>query len=150
MAEIDLHLDSSRSDEALENAAWRREVLRSKKLLEVSAQVPSPSKDFAQVVITERGVVMRRWKISLRGIAAGGVPPAPTEEVITHEEFVCDTSRLGEVERIFGAEALRQMQRIVSGSRDELSKLPEGLVVRIATYLDLQSIAQLSQVRRAR
>lgn len=149
MAENVLHLDRSRSDEALENSAWRREVLRSKKLLEVSAQVPSPSKDFAQVVITERGVVVRRWKISLRGIAAGGVPPSPTEEVMTHEEFVCDTSRLGEVERIFGAEALRQMRRILSGSRDELSKLPEGLVVRIATYLDLQSIAQLSQVSRA-
>ena len=143
-----IRLDSTRSDEAMQKAAYKKEILSAKKLFEASAQVPSPSKDFAQILITEGGVVWRRWKITLRGISSGGVP-SPNEEAMTHEDFGYDTTLQDQVERIFGAELLRQMKRILSGSRDELSKLPEGVMVGVATYLDLQSIARLAQVRVA-
>ena len=142
-------MESTASMEALKRMAFKKEVLGAKKLFEAAAQVPSPHKDWAQVIITERGVVWRKWKITLRGIAQGTAPaPSPTEEAMSFEDFKCDTTLQHEVERIFGVEVMRQTRRILSGSMDELSKLPEDLMVRLATYLDLQSIAQLSQTNR--
>ncbi len=144
---MDALKDTSASREALESMAFKKRVLKAKKLFEAAAQVPSPQKDWAQILVTEGGVVWRKWKISLRGVSHGTAPmPSPTEVAMTHEDFKYDTTLQDEVERIFGADAMRQIQRILSGSTDELSKLPEGIMVRIATYLDLQSITHLSQV----
>lgn len=141
------HIDNTVSDEVMEKMKWKKEILRAKKLFEATAQVPSPSKDFTQIILTERGVVWRRWKITLRGISQGAAP-SPSEEAMTHEDFQYDTTFQNEIERILGSEVLRQIRRILSGSRDDLSKLPEKTTVHICTYLDLQSIAQLSQVNR--
>lgn len=148
VAENTEYLQSSiAAREALERIAWKKEILKAKKLFEATAQVPSPSKDFVNVVITEKGVVWRKWKITIRGVTQGAAPvPLPSEEAMTHEDF--QYAMEDEVERIFGPEVLRQMQRIISGSRDELSKLPEQTMLDIATNLDLQSIARLSQVNR--
>ncbi len=141
--------ETSVAREALETMAFKKRVLKAKKLFEAAAQVPSPHKDWAQIVITEGGVVWRRWKITLRGVVHGAAPsPSPSEVAMTHEDFMYDTTLQNEVERIFGADVTRQMLRILSGSTDELSKLPEDIMVNIVTYLDLQSIAHLSQVNR--
>lgn len=138
---------SSASKEALESMAFKKRVLKAKKLFEAAAQVPSPQKDWAQIVVTEGGVVWRRWRITLRGVAQGTTPtPSPSEVAMSHEDFKYDTTLQGEIERTFGADTMRQIRRIVSGSTDELSRLPEDVMVRIATHLDLQSIAHLSQV----
>ena len=69
----------------------KKEILGAKKLFEATAQVPSPSKDFTQIIITEKGMVWRRWKISLRSVTQGAVPQ-PSEEVMLHEDFRYDTS----------------------------------------------------------
>lgn len=53
-----------------------------------------------------------------------------------------------DVERIFGGDVLQRIQRILAGSYDDLSLLPEKVSLKICSYLDLQSIAQLSQVNR--
>ena len=52
----------------------------------------------------------------------------------------------GDVERIFGEDVLRHIKRILTGSHDELSCLPKALMINICTFLDLQSISQLSRV----
>ena len=141
------NLDSSISDQVMAKMAEKKEILRAKKLFEATAQVPSPSKDFTQIILTERGVVWRKWKITLRGISQGAAP-APSEEALSHEDFQYDSTLQGEIERIFGPEVLRQIKRILAGSQDELSKLPEKAMVQICTCLDLQSIMQLSRVNR--
>ena len=53
-----------------------------------------------------------------------------------------------DVEHIFGEEVLRRIQRILAGSYDSLSLLPEKLSLKVCSYLDLQSVAHLSQVNR--
>lgn len=141
------NLDNSISDEVMAKVARKKEILKAKKLFEATAQVPSPSKDFTQIILTERGVVWRKWKITLRGISQGAAP-APSEEALSHEDFQYDSTLQGEIERIFGPEVLRQIKRILAGSHDELSKLPEKTMVQICSCLDLQSIMQLSRVNR--
>lgn len=141
------NLDNSISDEVMAKVARKKEILKAKKLFEATAQVPSPSKDFTQIILTERGVVWRKWKITLRGISQGAAP-APSEEALSHEDFQYDSTLQGEIERIFGPEVLRQIKRILAGSQDELSKLPEKTMVQICSCLDLQSIMQLSRVNR--
>ena len=123
-----------------------RTVLRSKKLFEISGQVPTPSKDFCQLLITEKGVVWRRWKITLRNIALQA--PSPSEEIMSHEDLFEDKSFVTELEGIFGAEVLEQVKRIIEGSNDILSCLPEKLLIHLATFLDLQSVNNLSRTNR--
>jgi hypothetical protein len=84
-------LDSQASDEVVKRMTLKKEILSAKKLFEATAQVPSPSKDFTQIVITERGMVWRKWKISLRGVSQGAVPQ-PSEEVMLHEDFQYDST----------------------------------------------------------
>lgn len=79
-------LDSHASDEVMKKVAEKREILKAKKLFEATAQAPSPAKDFTQIIVTEKGMVWRRWKISLRGVSQGAVPQ-PSEEVMPHEDF---------------------------------------------------------------
>jgi len=47
------HIDNTVSDEVMEKMKWKKEILRAKKLFEATAQVPSPSKDFTQIILTE-------------------------------------------------------------------------------------------------
>ena len=84
-------LDSQASDELLKRVTLKKEILSAKKLFEATAQVPPPSKDFTQMVITERGMVWRKWKISLRGVSQGAVPQ-PSEEILLHEDFQYDST----------------------------------------------------------
>ena len=84
-------LDSQVSDEVMKNVALKKKVLAAKKLFEATAQVPSPSKDFMQIIVTEKGMIWRRWKISLRGVSQGAVPQ-PSEEVMPHEDFKYDST----------------------------------------------------------
>ena len=84
-------LDSHARDEVLKRVALKKDILKSKTLFEATAQVPSPSKDFSQIIVTEKGMVWRKWKISLRGVSQGAVPQ-PSEEVMLHEDFQYDTT----------------------------------------------------------
>lgn len=84
-------LDNHSSDEIMKRVALKKDILGAKKLFEATAQVPSPSKDFTQIVVTKKGMVWRRWKISLRGVSHGAVPQ-PSEEVLLHEDFKYSTT----------------------------------------------------------
>ncbi len=51
-----------------------------------------------------------------------------------------------EVERVFGSTVLQQVRRIVAGNYDNLSCLPDKVLIAICLYLDLSSLTQLSRV----
>lgn len=125
---------------------WKRGILRSRKIFEATGTVPSPSKDFCQILVTEAGVVWRKWKITLRNVQLSPTPPA--ESVMTYEDFQYDKTLHFEVELIFGKKVLDHVQRIIRGCNDPLSSLPEDILIKIAAYLDLQSVSYLSQVNQ--
>ena len=104
-------LSSRASDEILQEASRKKAIAQAKKLFEVTKQAPSPSKDYVQLLVTERGVVQRRIPITVRGVTQGAVP-APTERVLTLEEFEVDGDFQGDVRRIFGNDALKKVSRI--------------------------------------
>lgn len=133
---------------ALNSIAKKKEILSARKLIDIAKQAPSPSKDWCQLIVTERGLLCRRWKISIRGIARGG-GPAPTEIALYFfEEFQNDESIQREIELVYGTETLEQVIRVACGHIDRLCSLPEKTVTKIASYLDLQSIVRLGQVNR--
>jgi F-box protein 36 len=128
-----------------ETVAWKQAVKRSRKIFEATGQVPAPSKDFCQILVTEGGVIWRKWRITLRNVSQGAAP-MPTEQVMTYEDFQLDKSLQFEVELIFGMKALNSINRALKGHHDPLSNLPEDVMIKIISFLDLQSISYLSQV----
>ena len=148
LAAVDAKIQSAlKTDEAtMQLLKEKRAIIRAKKLFEATKQVPPPSKDFCQLLVTEKGVVWRRWKITLRNISVRA--PSPSENVMSHQDFLEDQSLAAELEVIFGVETVEHVKRIIEGSNDILSCLPEQTVIRIATFLDLQSVNSLSQVNR--
>lgn len=102
------YLSSKTSDELLEQVSWKKQITQAKKLLEATKQAPAPSKDYMHVLVTEGGVVLRRFPITMRGVQQGAIP-APTEKVLTLKEFNIDTEFQGEIERTFGSEILKQV-----------------------------------------
>lgn len=102
------YLSSTASDELLEQVSWKKQITQAKKLFETTTQAPSPSKDYVHVLVTERGVVQRRFPITLRGVSRGAVP-TPTEKIVTLEEFKIDTDLQGEIGRTFGRGVLNQV-----------------------------------------
>ena len=138
---------SSDNKELKKKIAYTSSVRSGRELYAQSAQMPSPSKDFCQIVITEQGVVWRRWTISPRTITNHSYA-APSETVMSYEEFLFDKSLCCQLELIFGTGAVRRMKSIASGYDDRLSALPDGVIVKIASMLDLQSVVNLSQVNQ--
>ena len=139
------YLKSTVSDELLQQVAWKKKIKQAKKLLDETKQAPPPSKDYVQIVVTEGGVVYRRFPITIRGVSQGAIP-SPTEKVMTLDEFTQDREFQDEMERIFGRDVLRRVKRIVGGTRDPLTSLPNKILTRILDYLDLESIEQLAKV----
>ena len=91
MAEVERVLESHASDELMKSLNWKREVSKAKTLFEITGQLPSPSKDFVQFKITAKGIVWRKWKISIRGVSKGTAPtPQPSEVVMNHRDFQYD------------------------------------------------------------
>lgn len=73
----------------------KRSIRRARLLFEASAQSQSPSKDFVSIMITELGIIWRKWKITLRGYTSGTAPvPQPLEEVMSFTDFKCNDSLL--------------------------------------------------------
>uniref|UniRef100_A0A8C1VXY4 F-box protein 36a n=1 Tax=Cyprinus carpio TaxID=7962 RepID=A0A8C1VXY4_CYPCA len=91
-------------------------------LFETAAQGPPPSKDFYQLVITQKEVIWRWWKISVRS-EFRGAPPG--EIKLLHNDFLNDARLQGHV--------------------DYLERLPDKLLLEILSYMSLQDIGHLSQ-----
>lgn len=79
------------SEEVMIRIAKKKELMGGRKLFNCETRAPAPSKDFCHLLITEKGILWRRWKISLRGMTSGSAPvPQPVEDCLTHLEFKCD------------------------------------------------------------
>ena len=71
----------------------KKEIRNARLLFEASAQSQSPSKDFACILITEKGIIWSKWKITLRGFTSGTAPvPQPQEEAMSFTDFKCNDS----------------------------------------------------------
>lgn len=112
-------LSSQVSNEIMNEVARKREIAGGKRLLEITRQAPPPSKDYMQVLVTEGGVILRRIPITIRGVTQGAVP-APSEKVLSLEEFFIDLDFQGEITRAFGSEILKQVRECL----DFLPKIP--------------------------
>lgn len=139
--------DRHQSELVLRNVAKKKNIMSSPKLLEESCQDPAPSKDFCHMMVTEKGVIWRRWKVSVRNITQGAVP-VPVEQGFTVEEFLADKDMQGEVGRVMGSETLQRALRLLRGQNDLLSRLSEKVLFQIVSQLDLASIDSLSKVNR--
>ncbi|XP_075125149.1 F-box only protein 36 [Leptodactylus fuscus] len=112
-------------------------------LFEGNGQAPAPSKDFYQLVVSRGEVILRWWKISLRSEFREA---RPGEQKESHEDFVDDSTLHAQIGIIFGQKTLDHVLNLCRGKYDFLERLPESLILYILTFLDLEDIAQLSQV----
>ncbi|XP_066454276.1 F-box only protein 36 [Eleutherodactylus coqui] len=112
-------------------------------LYECSGQAPAPSKDFYQILVSRSEVIIRWWKISLRSEFREARPGELRE---SHEDFVDDSTLHAQIGIIFGEKTLSYVINLCLGQYDFLERLPESLMLYILTFLDLEDIAQLSQV----
>uniref|UniRef100_A0A8P4GKF5 F-box protein 36a n=1 Tax=Dicentrarchus labrax TaxID=13489 RepID=A0A8P4GKF5_DICLA len=99
--------------------------LLGKHLFEISAQGPPPPKDYFQLVITKNEVIWRSWKISVRLEARGA---APKELKTSHQDFLHNKSLK------------------CKGKFDYLERLPDDILIRIMSYLQLKDTTLMAQV----
>ncbi|KAL6478516.1 hypothetical protein MHYP_G00119490 [Metynnis hypsauchen] len=111
-------------------------------LFTLSGQSPPPSKDLYQIAITHQQVIWRWWKVSLRIEFRGA---APGELKLSHEEFVSDARLQHQVGVVFGPNVLAYTLALCQGHFDYLERLPDRLLIRILSYLDIQDICRLGQ-----
>ena len=84
-------MPSDGSTELMKEVRRKRALMEGPVLFTQEAQAPAPSKDYCSIVISKKGVLWRKWRISLRGLSSGSAPlPQPTEECLSHLDFRCD------------------------------------------------------------
>ncbi|TMS07823.1 F-box only protein 36 [Larimichthys crocea] len=114
-------------------------------LLEVTGQAPAPSKDFYQLLVTKKEVILTSWKISLR-IDARGASPSRQKE--SHRNFLKDKTLKDEVFAVFGKRTLDHTMLLCQGQFDYLERLPDDILLKILSYLQLKDTTLLAQVSR--
>lgn len=112
-----------------------------KVFIEKVGQTPPPSKDFHQLVVNEKEVIWRTWRIAVRRDQRG-LPP--TQKKAAWDEFDDDALLQGDISRVFGEETLKHVHAIVCG--DWLIRLPPRVIVHIASFLDLIDVVHLGAV----
>ncbi|XP_042270557.1 F-box only protein 36a [Thunnus maccoyii] len=111
-------------------------------LFQISGQGPPPPKDFFQLVITKNEVILRSWKISLRLECRGA---APKELKTSHHDFLHQKMPQQQVGAIFGQRILEYTISLCQGKFDYLERLPDDMLLKILSYLQLKDITQLAQ-----
>lgn len=61
--------------------------LQNTELINVGAQAKAPSKDYCQLILNHHFIILRRWKITLKGDSESRYP---TEIKDTYEDFTYD------------------------------------------------------------
>ncbi|XP_006637887.1 F-box only protein 36 [Lepisosteus oculatus] len=111
-------------------------------VFETSGQGPAPNKDFYQLLVTKTDVIWRWWKISLRSEFRNAKPGELKE---SHQYYLDDSSLQVQVAMVFGNNILEYTRNLCQGQFDYLDRLPDHLLLRIISFLDLEDVAQLSQ-----
>ncbi|KAJ7995190.1 hypothetical protein DPEC_G00241980 [Dallia pectoralis] len=114
-------------------------------VFEINGQGPAPTKDFFQLIVTTTEVIWRCWKISLRIEFKGA---APGENKMSHDDFLHDASMQYQVGVVFGQRILQYTQALCHGNYDYLERLPNNLLLRILSFLELKDVAQLAQTSK--
>ena len=117
------------------------DMSRGKILFEKTGQAPAPSKDFHQLLMTETEVIWRTWRISVRKDQRY-IPPS--QRRVPFADFDDDSLIQIDITRVFGEDTLRLVHAIACG--DWLIRLPAHVIVRIASYLDLEDIVRVGAV----
>ncbi|CAG6005154.1 unnamed protein product [Menidia menidia] len=117
--------------------------LLEEKLFQISSQGPPPAKDFFQLVITKDQVILTSWRISLR-VESRGIPPRQFK--IPHCDFLHEKMLQHEVNAVFGQRILDYTLSICQGKFDYLERLPDGILLRILSFLELKDSTLLAQV----
>ena len=105
---------------------------------------PSPSRDYCQVLVTRKEVILRTWKISSRNDAK--VSPSQIRD--TYEEFMDDDQIQSEMHRVFGKSMVDYVKNLCRGQIDYLPRLPLSVLRSIVDYLSLEDLAKLSCVSK--
>ncbi|XP_062380855.1 F-box only protein 36b [Sardina pilchardus] len=113
-------------------------------LFEISGQGPAPMKDYFHLQITKTEVIWRWWKISLRSEST-----KPGEFRESHSDYLENSMLQSQVRVAFGTRIMQHTQALCEGHFDYLERLPERLLLRIMTYLNLEDIARLGQTSHA-
>ncbi|XP_038673478.1 F-box only protein 36-like isoform X2 [Scyliorhinus canicula] len=114
-------------------------------LFEIRAQAPAPSKDYHQLLVTDSEVIWRWWKISLRSEFRNVYPG---EQKNSYQDFLDDYTMQVHVGVIFGNEVFKYICNLCQHQFDYLNRIPQGLLMYIVSFLELEDIASLSQTSR--
>nr|XP_004610914.1 unnamed protein product [Sorex araneus] len=87
-------------------------------------------------------VIFRWWKISLRSEYRFTRPGEVKE---SHKDFLQNAHLQVQVALALGAGILEYICNLCEGKFDFLERLPDSLLLRIVSHLDLEDIARLSQ-----
>ncbi|XP_008280842.1 F-box only protein 36a [Stegastes partitus] len=117
--------------------------LLGEQIYQISGQGPPPLKDFFQLEITKNEVIWKSWKISLRP-EWRGAPPRQLKMV--HHDFLHEKMLQREVDAVFGQRILDYTISLCQGKFDYLERLPDGILLRILSYLQLKDTTLLAQV----
>ncbi|XP_040901755.1 F-box only protein 36a [Toxotes jaculatrix] len=117
--------------------------LLGEQLFQLTCQGPPPTKDFFQLVITKNEVIWRSWKISLQ-LGYRGAPPEELKS--SHHDFLERKILQQNVGVIFGQRILEYTISLCQGKFDYLERLPDDIMLRIMSYLQLKETTLLAQV----
>ncbi|KAM8902343.1 F-box only protein 36a [Spinachia spinachia] len=125
------------------SAASKMASLLGKHLFQISGQGPPPQKDFFQLLITNIEVIWRSWTISVRLECQGA---APTELKVSHDNFLLQKMLHQKVDAVFGRRILEYTRSLCQGKFDYLERLPNDIVLKILSQLELTDVTLLAQV----
>ncbi|KAM8976538.1 F-box only protein 36-like [Pelodytes ibericus] len=111
-------------------------------LYEIQGQSPSPSKDFHHFIVTQKEVILRSWKISVR---AENRKMLPREIRKTHCEFLLEDELHKQLQKIFGKDTVEYVLNLCKGHCDFIVRIPDSLKIYILSFLDTHDIKQLSE-----
>ncbi|XP_063300710.1 F-box only protein 36-like [Pelobates fuscus] len=111
-------------------------------LYEIQCQAPSPSKDFHHFIVTQKEVILRSWKISVR---ADIRKVLPKEVRKTHSEFLLEDEMHMQLQKIFCKDTVEYVLNLCKGHCDFIVRIPDGLKICIMSYLDTRDIKHLSE-----
>ncbi|CAF1071295.1 unnamed protein product [Brachionus calyciflorus] len=118
--------------------------MKNKELINIGAQAPAPSKDYCQLILDHDYIILRRWKVTLRGDSDNRFP---SEIKDTYEDFAHDENIQRGIYSVFGKDMYDYIANIIERKKlDLLDRLPDRILAKIVAKLALEDISKLSQV----
>ena len=110
------------------------------KIYTATGQAPSPSKDFFELVVAKDRIIWRAWRIKYKNHRT----IMPSEDSLTYEDYQYDGRVQTEVNRNLGDDVLQIS--LAYASKQWLSRMPMRVLLKIASFLTIKEICNMSQV----